>query len=111
MIWKFIEAPAEFLANIEDKTVKEDQDVEFVCQVSKPHVKVKWTLNGQRLVPGENIEMVSDGDKRILRIKKCQLPDAGKVCCVLPGEKQSKANLVVEGKLFVKYIKRSLKSF
>ena len=89
------EAQAEFLTNIEDKTVKEDENVEFVCQVSKPDVKVKWSLNNERLIAGENIKFRSDGDKRVLKINKCQLGDNGTVKCILPGEKSSNAKLTV----------------
>jgi hypothetical protein len=90
------EAPAEFVNGLENKSVKEDESVEFVCEINKPDTKVKWMLNGQRLVPDENIEITVDGNKRILKIKKCQLEDSGKVSCVLPGDKASKANLMVE---------------
>lgn len=76
--------------------MKEDENVEFLCQVSKKDVKVKWSLNGQRLIAADNIKMLADEDKRILKIKKCQLSDAGKISCNLPGDKSSKANLTVE---------------
>jgi hypothetical protein len=85
------------LTKLEDKTIKEEETVEFKCKVSKPDVKVKWVLNGQRLVAGENIEIISKGDERILKIKDCQLSDNGQVSCILPGEKFSQANLIVEG--------------
>ena len=53
-------------------------------------------LNGQRLVAGDNIRIISDENKRVLKIKKCQLADSGPVSCVLPGDKASKAKLTVE---------------
>jgi obscurin-like protein 1 len=89
------EAPAEFLSKIEDITINEDENAEFMCQVSKPDVKVKWSLNNERLVAGENIKFRSDGDKRILKLSKCQLSDNGSVKCILPGEKSSEAKLTV----------------
>lgn len=91
------EAPAEFINKLEDKTVKEDESVEFECEVSKKDVKVKWLLNGERLVANENIKITADESKRILKIRKCQLSDNGSVMCVLPGDKSLKADLVVEG--------------
>ena len=82
---------------MKDKTVKEDQLVKFECQVNKANVKVKWTLNGERLNADENIIIDSVNDMRILTISKCQLADNGKVSCILPGNKASTAKLVVEG--------------
>ena len=91
------EAPAEFLAPLDNKTVREDESVEFVCRVSKPDVKVKWSLNNQRLIAGDNVKFRSDDDdgKRILKLSQCQLSDAGQVKCILPGEKSSEAQLTV----------------
>ena len=42
--------------------------------------------------------MTSDGNRRILKIRNCQLADAGKVSCILPGDRASTANLTFEGK-------------
>lgn len=80
-----------------DKTAKEDDSVEFVCEVSKKDVKVKWSLNGERLVANENIKITADEIIRTLKIKKCQLSDSGKITCTLPGENSISASLVVEG--------------
>jgi hypothetical protein len=90
------EAPAEFISNLEDKTVKEDETAEFICEVSKADAKVKWSLNNERLVAGENIKITTDGNKRILKMKKCQLNDSGDVACTLSGERSTKAKLIVE---------------
>lgn len=79
--------------------MKEDESVEFECEVSKPNVKVKWSLNGERLVDNENVKLTADGNKRILKIRKCALTDAGAITCTLPGDKSIGANLVVEGGL------------
>jgi hypothetical protein len=54
-------------------------------------------LNGERLSEDENIKIESDDDIRVLIINKCQLTDAGKVSCILPGNKSSNAKLTVEG--------------
>ena len=67
-----------------------------MCEINKPDTKVKWMLNGQRLVANENVQMISDEGKRILRIKKCDLTDSGKISCVLPGNKSSEGILTVE---------------
>lgn len=90
------EAQAEFVSQLEDKTVKEDETVEFVCTVTKKDAKVKWSLNGERLAAGENIKMLSDGDKRILKIRNCQLTDSGPVVCSMPGNQTTQAQLTVE---------------
>lgn len=95
----FSEAPAEFKSKLNEKIVKEDDSVEFECEVSKPQVKVKWSLNGERLVENENIKLTADGNKRILKIRKCALSDNGTVSCILPGDNFTSANLIVEGKI------------
>ena len=67
------------------------------------NVKVKWSLNGERLVDNENVKITADGTKRILMIKKCMLTDNGSVMCTLPGDKSISANLIVEGKTFINF--------
>lgn len=90
------EMAAEFTTELADKTVKEDQMVKFTCEVNKANVKVKWILNGERLVEDDNIKIESDDEIRTLIISKAQLSDAGKVSCVLPGNKATNAKLTVE---------------
>ncbi len=90
------EAQAEFTTKLEDKTVKEEETVTFVCVVSKPNAKVKWSLNGERLSADDNIKIVSDEDKRTLKIRKCQLTDSGQVVCALAGNQTTEAKLTVE---------------
>lgn len=89
------EQAADFVSELSDKTVKEDETVKFTCQVNKDTVKVKWVLNRERLVEDDNIRLDADGDMRTLVIKKAALTDAGSVSCVLPGNKSSDARLTV----------------
>jgi hypothetical protein len=90
------EAQAEFTTKLEDKTVKEEESVTFVCVVSKPNAKVKWSLNGERLSADDNIKITSDETTRILKIRKCQLSDNGQVMCALAGNQTTEAKLTVE---------------
>ena len=53
-------------------------------------------MSGERLAAGENIKMLADGDKRTLKLKKCQLTDAGTVSCALAGNQSTSAKLTVE---------------
>lgn len=89
------EAQAEFLIQIKDKTVNEEESVEFMCEVNKFNVKVKWSINGERCVANENVKLISEENKRILKIKSCQLNDAGTVTCTLPGDRSTNAQLTV----------------
>ncbi len=90
------EAQAEFTTNLEDKTVKEEEMVEFSIEVSKFNAKVKWSLNGERLSNDDNVKITANDAKHTLKIRKCQLSDNGPIECSLPGNKKSTAKLTVE---------------
>jgi len=90
------EMAADFTVELEDKHVKEGETVRFSCEVNKEGVKVKWMLNGERLVEDENIKIDCDECVRTMTIKKTVLGDAGRVSCVLPGNKASNAKLTIE---------------
>lgn len=76
---------------------------------------MKWSLNGERLVENENIKLTADGNKRILKIRKCALSDNGTVSCILPGDNCTNANLIVEGEksffFILNHFGKSLRSF
>lgn len=84
------------MTQIQDQQVKEEETATFTCQLSKPDIRVKWTLNGIKLLPDDNIIITADGDIRTLTIKKCQLDDTGSVACLI-NEKTTQAKLKVEG--------------
>jgi len=90
------EMAADFGVELEDRQVKEGDSVKFSCEVNKESVKVKWMLNGERLVEDDNVKIEADECVRTVVIKKTALSDAGKVSCVLPGNKASTARLSVE---------------
>lgn len=87
----------DFLSQIQDQYVKEEETAEFTCQLTKPGLRVKWMLNGSLLTPDENIVITANDDIRTLKIKKCQLSDIGTISCHI-SDKSTKAKLMVEGK-------------
>jgi hypothetical protein len=77
--------------------------------VSKKDVKVKWMLNGERLVANDNVKLIAEDENRILKIKNCQLSDSGPLTCILPGDVSISANLKVEGQC-LNFFKKSHKT-
>jgi hypothetical protein len=97
------EVDAQFTVPLSDKTVKEEEYVEFTAELTKPNVKVKWEKNGVVMKPGadDRIKMTSEGTTYKLCISKSMLDDEAKYSIVLPSEKKSSATLTVEGMKYV----------
>ena len=92
------ELDADFVLPLEDKTVKEEESVEFTVELTKPKQKVIWEKNGVEVTPQDGIEIASEGNICRLRIKKASLDDEGNYTIILPSGKKSNAKLTVEGK-------------
>ena len=101
----FIEAGAEFLNGLVAKEVNEREFVEYKVEVSKHDARVRWFINGERIVSDDNYEVIGDNNTnvRCLRIKKAKLGDTGTVKCVLY-DKNIQTSLKVKGKK-IKYFK------
>lgn len=75
----------------------EGEKAEFTCSVSKDTFEVKWLKDEQELQDGERYQLVSDGKKRMLIIKKSELKDEGGYVVVI-GTTRASADLTVLGK-------------
>lgn len=75
----------------------EGQKAEFTCSVSKETYEVKWLKDDTELEAGDKYQMVSDGKKRTLLIKNCELQDEGGYV-VMIGATRASAELTVRGK-------------
>ena len=97
----FSEAGADFVNSLEAKEVNEGDFVEYKIEVSKPDARVRWFINGERIVSDENYEVIGDNNSNIrcLRIKKAKLGDNGTVKCSLY-EKNIQTTLKVKGKKY-----------
>lgn len=88
---------AEFLSRPSSQEVVEGETAAFSCSVSKETYEVKWFKGDQELEAGDKYQMVSDGKKRKLVIKNCELKDEGGFVVTI-GETRASADLRVLGK-------------
>ena len=82
--------------------MNEGECVEYKVEISKPDSRVRWFINGERIVSDENYDVTGDNSSiRCLRIKKAKLSDAGNVKCMLY-DKNVQTTLKVKGKIILK---------
>lgn len=93
----FPELAAEFISKPKNQEVVEGQAAEFTCSVSKETHEVKWFRGGQELETGDKFTIVSEGKRRVLVVKTCELRDEGAYVAHIGAIKAS-ADLVVTGK-------------
>lgn len=75
----------------------EGEKAVFTCTVSKETYEVKWFKGDKELEDGDKYQIVSDGKKRTLVIKNCELKDEGGYAVIIGATKAS-ADLKVLGK-------------
>lgn len=75
----------------------EGEKAVFSCTVSKETYEVKWFKGDKELEDGDKYQMVSDGKKRTLVIKNCELKDEGGYVVII-GVTKASADLKVLGK-------------
>ncbi|KAM6307131.1 obscurin-like protein 1 [Aegotheles albertisi] len=69
----------EIITELQNLTVLEGEDATFKCLVSPEDVAVTWQLNGQPVVPGEQLLVTRRGLCHSLTLQQCQLGDAATV--------------------------------
>lgn len=74
----------------------EGEKVEFTCSVSKETFEVRWLKDEQELQDGDRYQLVSDGKRRTLIIRKSELKDEGGYVVVI-GTTRASADLTVLG--------------
>lgn len=75
----------------------EGEKAEFTCSVSKETFEVRWLKDEQELQAGDRYQLVSDGKRRTLVIRKSELRDEGGYV-VMIGTTRASAELTVLGK-------------
>lgn len=75
----------------------EGEKAEFTCSVSKDSFEVRWLKDEQELQDGDRYQLVTDGKRRTLIIKKSELKDEGGYVVVI-GTTRASADLTVLGK-------------
>lgn len=101
----FSELAAEFIARPQNKEVVEGEKVEFSCSVSKETYEVKWFRGDKEVEAGDKYTIVSEGKRRALIVKNCELKDEGGYVARI-GSVKASADLCVIGKtlVFLSYI-------
>ncbi|KAH3792560.1 hypothetical protein DPMN_146056 [Dreissena polymorpha] len=89
----------DFVKPLRDVTVKERGVAEFISEVNKEAITVKWFVQNKEIEEDEKYEIYAEGRTHRLVVKDAVLPDAGEIMARVEG-KTLKANLTVEGKSF-----------
>lgn len=76
----------------------EGEKAEFVCSVSKETYEVKWFRGNQQVESGDKYTVVSEGKRRALVVKNCELKDEGGYVAHI-GSVKASAELSVIGEL------------
>lgn len=76
----------------------EGEKAEFVCSVSKETYEVKWFRGNQQVESGDKYTVVSEGKRRALVVKNCELKDEGGYVAHI-GSVKASADLSVIGEL------------
>lgn len=93
----FTEGDPYFISKLQNYTAVEKDEVVFQCEVSKSAAPVKWFKDGKELILSKNIQIKTDGRKRILIMKRAMKNDQGQYSCDC-GSDNTSANLNIEGK-------------
>lgn len=70
-----------------------------MCSVSKDNYEVKWFRGDNELQTDDKYEIVSDGKRRVLIVKNCELKDEGAFTTCI-GSIKASADLHVIGRWF-----------
>ncbi|TDH06482.1 hypothetical protein EPR50_G00113840 [Perca flavescens] len=90
------ELAAEFIARPQNQEAVEGEKAEFVCSVSKETYEVKWFRGETEVHPGEKYSVVSEGKRRALIVKSCELKDEGGYVAQIGSVKASAELYVIE---------------
>lgn len=91
----------QFVQELRNRSVKEEQPVQFECELNQIPKQVTWMINGQVINGDEQrIDLVvAPGRKKyILKIKQSHVSDSGTVTVRIDDQVESSATLEVKGK-------------
>lgn len=79
----------------------EGERAEFTCSVSKETYEVTWFRGDKQVESGDKYEIVSDGKRRSLIVKNCELKDDGSYVAHIGSVKTSADLFVIGNTLFL----------
>uniref|UniRef100_A0A3Q0SV72 Uncharacterized protein n=1 Tax=Amphilophus citrinellus TaxID=61819 RepID=A0A3Q0SV72_AMPCI len=71
------ELAAEFITRPQNQEAVEGEKAEFSCSVSKDTYEVKWFRGDKAIETGDKYSIISEGKRRSLVVKNCELKDEG----------------------------------
>lgn len=101
--FSFAELAAEFLARPQNQEVVEGEKAEFSCSVSKDTYEVKWFRGDKEIEAGDKYGIISEGKRRALIVKSCELKDEGGYTAHI-GTVKAVADLLVIGKTLMVFV-------
>lgn len=69
----------DFTERLKDQRVRIGNTAEFSCVITEAKAIVTWYCNGVKLRKSSKYEMISNGDKHMLRIKNVKPEDEGEI--------------------------------
>lgn len=90
------ELSPDFVKPLSNIVIKERETAEFVTEVNKEGITVKWFIDNKEIEEDEKYEIYSEGRTHRLVVKDAVLPDSGEIIARVEGKMQ-KATLTIEG--------------
>ncbi|XP_046554801.1 titin-like [Haliotis rubra] len=97
------ETPLEIVKPLTDISIMEHENIQFVCELNKPNVKVRWLRDGKEVMADDGFVAVSDGCVHTLSLDDALVEHNAKIMIVAQ-DKKSSATLTVKAEP-VKFIR------
>ncbi|CAF3800634.1 unnamed protein product, partial [Rotaria magnacalcarata] len=88
--------PIEFIKCLTGARVNENDKVNFICELNKPNIHVKWFLNEEPIANDEHFEIQSKGPVHTLVIHNVAWSEGGEYKCIADGGAKTSATLLVK---------------
>ncbi|XP_021434399.2 obscurin isoform X11 [Oncorhynchus mykiss] len=88
------EPPVTVIKKLEDLRFPEAAVASMDCELSRPHVEVKWMKNGIEVKPRKDLRIYAMGRKHYFQILKCEVSDSGTYSCDA-GDSSTSCNIAV----------------
>ncbi|XP_020317866.1 obscurin isoform X5 [Oncorhynchus kisutch] len=88
------EPPVTVIKKLEDLRFPEAAVASMDCELSRPHVEVKWMKNGIEVKPRKDLRIYAMGRKHYFQILKCEVSDSGTYTCDA-GDSSTSCNIAV----------------
>lgn len=91
------EKPVDITKPLEDQRTTPGEDVMLSCELSRAGSSVRWLKDGKAIRKSQKYDLLSEGTRAVLVVRKASLKDSGEYTCETEASR-STARLCVEGK-------------